>query len=166
MRHVREALRLAASGASRRRIAECVGVARSTVGQVLDRAAAAGLTWPLPDALNDEALSAALFKRAGVSPNLGVRRRQEPDWAALHLEMKRPHVTLMLLWEEHRIAAGDRAYGYSRFCELYRTFEAGMSPSMRQTHAAGDKMFVDYAGATVPVLVDALTGEMRAAQRS
>jgi transposase len=164
MRHVREALRLAASGASRRRIAQCVGVARSTIGEALDRAAAAGLSWPLPDDMSDDALAAALFKRASVSANLGARRRQEPNWAALHLELKRPHVTLMLLWEEYRAQAGEKAYGYSRFCELYRTFEARLSPSMRQTHAAGDKMFVDYAGATVPVLIDRHTGETRAAQ--
>jgi len=35
---------------------------------------------------------------------------------------------------------------------------------MRQTHAAGERLFVDYAGDGVPVVIDRLTGEIRMAQ--
>ena len=163
MHHIREVLRLKATGASNRMISGSLGVARSTVADVIARAATAGLSWPEASALTEAALTAAMFKRTAQSPHLGVRRHAEPDWAALHLDLKRPHVTLMLLWEEYRAENAD-GYGYSRFCELYRGFEEKLTPTMRQTHIAGDKLFVDFAGGTVPVLVDRMTGEIRQAQ--
>ena len=76
--------------------------------------------------------------------------------------MKRPGVNLTVLWEEYG-AAHPGGYGYSRFCELYREFERRLSPTMRQHHVAGDKVFVDYSGKTVPI-VDRVTGEVRPAQ--
>src|SRR6185312_11954375 len=89
-------------------------------------------------------------------------RRPQPDWTAVHRELRRPGVTLQLLWEEHRAAHPD-GYGYSRFCEHYRAWEARLSPTMRQSHVAGERMFVDYAGTTLAV-IDAATGEVRTAQ--
>jgi len=71
-------------------------------------------------------------------------------------------VTLQLLWEEHRGVHSD-GYGYSRFCELYRAWEVRLSPTMRQSHVAGERMFVDYAGITLEV-VDGTTGEVRVCQ--
>jgi transposase len=164
MKEAREILRLITAGVSDRRIAQVVNLARSTVARVRVRAQAAGIVWPQAATLSEAVLMQALFERGGASAHRGARRRTEPDWAALHLELKRPHVTLMLLWEEYRAAVGEQAYGYSRFCELYHAFAARLSPSMRQSHAVGDKMFVDYAGATVPVVVDRHTGETRSAQ--
>lgn len=119
MREAREVLRLIAAGASDRRISQMANLARSTVARLRARAAAVGLAWPLGPEVTDAALAQALFARGGASSHRGVRRRIEPDWAAIHLELKRPHVTLMLLWEEYRATAGDNSYGYSRFCELY-----------------------------------------------
>jgi hypothetical protein len=55
-------------------------------------------------------------------------------------------------------------YRYSRFCELYRVWEGKLSVTMRQTHVGGDKLFVDYAGDTVQVIVERLTGEVRQTQ--
>ncbi len=81
---------------------------------------------------------------------------------AIHHELRRPGVTLLLLWEEYR-AVHLGGYGYSRWCELYRSWEARLSPTMRQAHPAGERLFVDYAGHTVEV-VDGSTGELRAAQ--
>lgn len=72
-------------------------------------------------------------------------------------------MTLSILWEEY-IAAEPGGYRYSRFCELYRARQGRRSVTMRQAHAAGDKLFVDYAGDGVPVVVDRLTGERRMAQ--
>ncbi|ASY61174.1 IS21 family transposase [Sinorhizobium sp. CCBAU 05631] len=137
-----------------------LGVARSTVQDNLKRAALAGLTWPLPGELTDEALEHRLFARAGVKQ--GQRRRQEPDWAELSIELKKPGVTLLMLWEEYRSVHPD-GYGYSRFCELFRLFEQRLSPTMRQEHAAGDKAFMDYSGKRVPI-VDRKTGEVREAE--
>ena len=86
----------------------------------------------------------------------------EPDWSALAVELKKPAVTLQILWEEYRAIHPD-GYGYSRFCELFRSFEQRLSPTMRQEHVAGDKVFVDYSGKTLPI-VDGKTGEIREAE--
>jgi transposase len=136
-------------------------VAASTVRATLKRFRTAGLNWPLPEEMTDTALEARLFANAGTKQ--GHRRHGEPDWAAVHRELKRKHVTLSILWDEY-IERDPQGYRYSRFCELYRGWEARLSVTMRQTHVGGDKLFVDYAGDTVPVIVDRLTGEVRQAQ--
>jgi transposase len=162
MRQVREVLRLKfVGGVPTREIARRIGVAASTVRGTLKRFQAAGLSWPLPEDMSDTALEARLFADAGTKR--GHRRQMEPDWASIHRELKRKHVTLSILWDEY-IERNPEGYRYSRFCELYRTWEARLSVTMRQTHVGGDKLFVDYAGDTVPVIVDRLTGEVRQAQ--
>ena len=127
----------------------------------LKRLASAGLSWPLPAEMTDTAIEAALF--AAVGTKQGHRRHLEPDWIEIHRELKRKHVTMTMLWDEY-IERCPEGYRYSRFCELYRGWAGGLSVTMRQTHAGGDKLFVDYAGDTVPVIVDRLTGETRPAQ--
>ena len=160
MRQIRQMLRLAHDGVSVHQIGRTLGVARSTVRDNLNRAAAADLTWPLPVEMTDALLEQQLFARAGVRS--GFRRRPEPDWATIARELKRPGVTLALLWEEYRdVQSGG--YGYSRFCELFRGFEQRLSPVMRQHHVAGDKAFVDYSGKKVSI-VDRETGELREAE--
>ncbi|WP_210211318.1 transposase [Mesorhizobium sp. M2A.F.Ca.ET.043.05.1.1] len=89
-----------------------LGIARSTVQDNLQRAAAVGLNWPLPGELTDDALEHKLFSRNGVRQ--GTRRRTEPNWADLAVELKKPGVTLLILWEEYRGAHPD-GYGYSRY---------------------------------------------------
>ncbi len=161
MRQVRDVLRLKAAGISGNEIARRVGVAPSTVRLTLKRLTAAGLSWPLPAETTDAALEAQLFTAVGTKQ--GHRRRAEPDWAAVHHELKRKHVTLQILWDEY-IERHPDGYRYSRFCELYRGWASRISVTMRQSHPGGDKLFVDYAGDTVPVIVDRLSGETRAAQ--
>lgn len=160
MRQLRQMLRLAGDGTSARDIALTLGVARSTIQDNLKRATTAGLTWPLPGELTDDALEDKLFARAGVKQ--GMRRRPEPNWADLVVELKKPGVTLLILWEEYR-AVHPGGYGYSRFCDLFRGFERRLSPTMRQDHVAGDKVFVDYSGKKIAI-VDPCTGEIREAE--
>jgi transposase len=160
MRHLRQMLRLRHDGVSAREIGRTLGVARSTIQDNLERAKKAGLAWPLPPDLSDDILEQRLFSKGRHVPS--VRRRPEPDWAALAREMKRPGVNLMVLWEEYRDAHSD-GYGYSRFCDLFREFEKRLSPVMRQHHAAGDKLFVDYSGKKISI-VDPATGELRKAE--
>lgn len=81
-----------------------------------------------------------------------------PDFGLIHQELKRPGVTLMLLWEEYA-STNPLAYKYTSFCVKYREFARAQARSMRQIHIAGEKLFVDYAGSTVPI-VDAATGEI------
>src|SRR5438876_3913003 len=111
--------------------------------------------------MTDRALETALFAAAGTKQ--GHRRHAEPDWAEIHRELKRKHVTLTMLWDEY-IERRPEGYRYSRFCELYRSWASRLSVTMRQAHLGGDKLFVDYAGDTVPVIVDRLTGQVRPAQ--
>jgi len=162
MRRIRQVLQLHFGvRASARVIARSVGAGRSTVQDYLARAAAAGLVWPLPAALTDEELEQLLFPSVGSKS--GARRYVEPDWSALVREMKRPGVNLSILFEEYQGSHPDGYYRYSRFCELFRAFEQRLSPTMRQSHVAGDKVFVDYSGKKVPI-VDPLTGEVQMAE--
>jgi transposase len=84
----------------------------------------------------------------------------EPDWTAVHRELPPKHVTLSILWEEY-VAAGPSGYRYSRFCDLYREWEGRLPETMRQTLAAGERLFVDNAGDGVPVVIDRLSAEIR-----
>lgn len=160
MRKVREVLRQRyACGASERVIAQSIGIGRTAVGEYIRRAAVIGITWPIPDELDDAALERKLFAPAGYNP---PRSKPLPDFGAIHSELRRRGVTLALLWEEYRGHHPD-GYGYSRFCDLYGEWRRGVTATMRQTHAAGEKLFVDFAGDTVPVF-DGLTGEARDAK--
>jgi len=159
MRQVREVLRLKhVCGHSGHQIAAMVGVSRYTVAEYLRRAAVVGITWPVPPGLDDAALERKLF----TPPFATEAPRPQPDWVRIHSELRRPGVTLLLLWEEYR-AGQPEGYGYSRFCDLYAAWRGRLSPTMRQNHPAGERLFVDYAGQTVPV-IDAATGEARPAQ--
>ncbi len=160
MRKIEEILRLKwEAKRSHREIAQSCGVSSSTVSDYLNRAQAAGLRWPLPEGLTAADLERQLFSEAGRPSGRSI---PQPDWHALHTELKRKSVTLSLLWVEYRQAHPD-GYGYSQFCQHYRTWAKRLKPSMRQTHRAGEKLFVDYAGQTIPVL-DPQTGEIRQAQ--
>ena len=162
MRQAREIFRLKFSvHVPVREIARRLGRAPSTVRETLSRFDGAGLGWPLPEGMSDEELEAALY--ANHRGKRGHRLHSEPDWPTIHKELKRKHVTLLIVWDEY-IAENPGGYSYSRFCQLYRAFESKLSPPMRQTHAAGEKLFVDYAGDGVPVVIDRLTGEIRKAQ--
>jgi len=157
MRKIREVLRLFAAGRSQRLIAQSVGIGQSTVGDYLNRARIAGVTWPT--ALDDVALEHALYP---PRPPVPTESRPVPDWPTVHRELKRKGVTLFLLWEEYK-ADHPHGFHYSWFCQQYRRFAGRVDLVMRQSHRAGDNTFVDYAGQTVPV-VDRKTGEIRTAE--
>ena len=159
MRDVREVIRLhRESGQSVRDIARRIGVARSTARDMIARFDRSGLAWPIPSEISDTDVEQRLYGAAGVKP--GRRKLLEPDWSVVAREMKRKHVTLQVLWEEY---AGEHpdGYRYSRFCDLFRGWEGRLPLTMRQSHAGGEKLFIDYAGDKVPVVVDRLTGEVR-----
>ena len=161
MRKIREVLRLSwVCGLSQRQVAASCSLGRSTVGEYLERAAASGVRdWPAVEALDDEALECRLFPPPVSVP---AGERPEPDWSRVHLELRRQGVTLRLLWQEYQ-DAHPTGFRYSRFCERYGQWRGRLDLSMRQRHKAGETLFVDYAGQTVPV-VDRATGELRTAQ--
>jgi len=178
MQKFKEVIRLKSVGLSLRPIAAAVRLSLGTVAKYAKAAEVAGLTWPLPLDCSDEALVRLLSKPSAATPAVtptanaaaiaaatpGAPRIVMPDFPAIHQELKRKGVTLQLLWHEYREGNdGLRTYAYSQFCERYRRFAKTLKRSMRQTHHAGEKLFVDYAGQTVPV-TDALTGEIVSAQ--
>lgn len=155
MRKIRDVLRLRFAGLSHRKIATSLGLGRTTVGEYLSRAKGVDLVWPLPEGLEEAGLERLLFPNARPFPEGG---RRLPDWATIHQELRRPGVTLFLLWQEYRGAHPD-GYQYSRFCDLYRRFAKKLTPSMRQVHRAGEKIFIDFSGKK-PHIVDPKTGEV------
>src|ERR1700733_11047404 len=159
MRKIREVLRLTHElGLSVRQVREATGVGKTAVSEYVSRARVIGITWPIPPEITDAELEQRLFTLAGFHDG---STKPVPDWTKVHEELKRRGVTLMILWEEHRAAYID-GHGYSRFCELYGEWRRRLSPTMRQTHVAGDKLFVDWAGDTVPI-IDPMTGEVHEA---
>jgi len=160
MRKIIEVLRLKFEARlSHERIAAATGISKGAVTKYLRRAQAAGIAWPLPAQTDEAQLEALLFPRAAPL----VERHAMPDLAHLHQELKRKGVTLMLLWEEYAAAHAGQAYRYSQFCLLYHRFAASLKRSMRQVHRAGDKLFIDYSGQTMPI-IEAATGEVHRAQ--
>ena len=159
MRKIRDVLRYRHStGLSLEAIARALSISKGVVAKYLRLASDAGLGWPLPEDLDD----AALEKRLYQQPSARISDFAEPDYAQVHQELKRKGVTLTLLWEEYRHEVGDIAYQYTAFCTRYRVWVGKLKRSMRQTHRGGEKLFVDYAGPSVPI-IDAETGEIRPA---
>ncbi|MEQ1916478.1 MAG: IS21 family transposase [Gallionella sp.] len=159
MRKITEALRLHFEcGRTQREISRAIGASPTTVGEYLRRAKAAGFSYPLPAELDETAVEQRLFP-----PPVPVDVvRAEPDWVKVHNELRKKSVTLELLWQEYKSDNPD-GYRYSWFCEHYRLWAGKLSVSMRQTHTPGEKLFVDYAGQTMPV-IDGSSGEIRQAQ--
>lgn len=160
MRKIREVLRLnSIPGTSERTIAISCNIARSSVSEYLRRAEVAGLIWPLPDDLGDDHLETLLF------PPQSAQKANEiplPDWSYIHKELRRKGVTRVLLWQEYKANNPD-GLQYTQFCSRYLTWRGRQDPVMRQVHKSGEKLFVDYAGHTVPV-TDSHTGEVRFAE--
>jgi transposase len=159
MKHITEVLRLKyAAQLSHERIARAVGISKGAVSKYVSLAAAHGLSWPLPEGMDEAALERTLFP-----PQASPARFVEPDGFAVHQALKKPGVTLQLLWSEYAATHSDQAYRYSQYCHHYRQWRDRQKRSLRQIHRAGEKAFIDYAGQTMPV-VDRNSGEIRRAQ--
>lgn len=158
MRKIKEIIRLyCEKGFTKRQIARCCNLSPSTVIDYLARVKAAGLTWPLPEDMDETSLEALLFP-GSIQPR---RNYQELDFTWIHRELSKKSVTLQQLWLEYK-QEHTQGYQYSRFCELYHQWRKTVDAVLHQTYKAGEKMFVDYAGQTAPV-VDPVTGEVRPA---
>ena len=159
MRKVHLVLRLFfAANMGIREIARAVDASPSTIGDYVRRARVAGLGWPLPEGMSESALEVRLFPPAAPSRV----ERPLPAWPHVHAELRRKGVTLALLWQEYKTEQ-PTGVQYSQFCEGYRAWAQRIDTVMRQSHRAGEKLFVDYAGHTARV-VDRTTGEERVAQ--
>jgi transposase len=163
MRKTREVLRLYFDlKLGQRQIARSANISQSTVHDYLERFTAAGLSWPLPSEMSETELESRLFPG---DPNKGRKPtdpQELPDFAHIHEELlQHKYTTRQLLWEEYR-AVNPEGYGYSQFCQLYRRWRQERDLVLRQEHRPREKLFVDWAGATIP-LHDPQTGEVRQA---
>ena len=157
MRKIKEVLRLRSQGLHQHQIARSCAIGQSTVHHYLKRAAVAGISWPLAEEIDDAELERRLFP----SPLAPVERAGLPplDFVALHRELTtHKHVTLQLLWEEYH-QVHPEGYRYSWYCQLYRDWLDKQDIVLRQQHRAGEKLFVDHAGDTIP-LTNQQTGEI------
>ena len=161
MRNLREILRLRLqAGLSLRQIKNSQRVSLGAVQKIVSQAEAQGLNWSTIDQLGDEQLASRFYPESDTRTSSAF---QLPDWVMVHQELKRKGVTKHLLWEEYTQAYPNSSYSYPQYCFLYQQWAKKQRRSMRQIHKAGDKLFVDYAGQTVPI-VDGETGEIRHAQ--
>lgn len=148
MRQIKEVLRLKHQvGLTDRQIGRSCSLSHTTVAKYLKGAAQVGLGWPLPEEMDEAQLYGCLFGR--TAPSLPPDRAPLPPMEVLHRELKRPGVTLQLLWQEYRASHAD-GYGYTQFCSHYRHWQKTLEVSLRQSYTAGEKTFVDWAGQTLP----------------
>ena len=159
MQSLREILRLALHlQLSANAIHKATQVSRGTIQACIQKARRANLTWPLPDELDDTALESLLY-----SPQSKRTTRCLPDCEQIHTELSKKGVTLMLLWEEYAQRYPDNCYSYWHYARLYRQWRGKQDVVMRQSHIAGEKLFVDFAGPGVPIICRE-TGEVTLAQ--
>tara|TARA_R110002153_G_scaffold172540_1_gene325403 strand:- start:749 stop:2305 length:1557 start_codon:yes stop_codon:yes gene_type:complete len=155
MRKVKDVLRLKfEAGLSHRDIGKCLNLGPATVSEVLTRFKSSDLSWPLPDDYSDKQLENTLYTTAAAK-----RNKRLPDFIQMREELKRKGMTKLLLWQEYCSSDTDTAYGYTQYCEHYQLWLKKQKRSMRQHHIAGDKLFIDYCGPTVPI-IDPDTGEI------
>jgi transposase len=155
MRKIKEILRLNANGLKQRQIARSLNVSVGAVHKYLHLAQAAGLAWPLAENMDDHQIKAYLFQTSGACK---PEAYSPPDCSWIHQELKHKGITLKLLHEEYKQLHPQTYYQYTQFCHIYQAWKKKQRLSLRQVHKAGECLFVDYAGPTIPI-VDLETGE-------
>ena len=151
MKKLRELLRLKFdTRLSHRQIGRALNVSAGTVSYYVQAAIQVGLTWPLPNDLDDKALIQAIEP---VAKQLRTRPSKPilPPWNSIHRALSQKHMTLMLLWEDYVKENPQRHYIYTQFTRLYKSWSQSQQVTLRLEHKAGEKGFIDYAGTTIPV---------------
>jgi transposase len=155
----REAMRLVfLENMSARMAGRLAGMSHNTVRKDFTSLVEANKTYDDIEAMSDYELESLLKEKKGRMVSMVM-----PDWSAVHKAMQEKHMTLQLLWEEYAIENPGHYYSYSQFTHYYRQHVKKLDVTMRQTHFAGECVFVDFAGTTVPYK-DAKTGETHYAQ--
>lgn len=161
MRQLREILRLRLSTQlSMRQIRDSLRLSVGVIQKITCKAEGLGLDWAAIEKLDDVQLANEIYPKADTRLSSVM---ELPDWRDVYKQLAFKNVTQYLVWEEYAQQYPNRHYSYSQFSRLYRTWLKKQKRSMRQIHQAGDKLFVDYAGQTMPV-VQSDTGEVRFAQ--
>jgi len=143
-----------------RQIRDSLRLSLGVIQKAVSKAEALELDWEAIEQLDDPHLAAKIYPQADTTKSSD---KVLPDWVEIYQELKRKGMTKQLLWEEYTQQYPNRSFSYPQYCLLYRSWLKKQRRSMRQTHKAGEKLFVDYAGQTVPI-VSHSTGEIRTAQ--
>ncbi len=143
---------------SARKIARALNISHSIVNRYIKRFESLEVTYEELIKLSDKEIVNKLFDLESKPTKYPV-----PDWSKIHKELRNKIVTLELLHEEYRNSYPDGHYGYTWFCNNYKTYAKKLSPSMRQIHKAGEKVFIDFSGVRVAI-VDPLSGEVKYAE--
>ena len=161
MRKLREVLRLRLHAQlGMRQIRDSTHLSLGVIQKITSKAKALGLDWAAIDKLDDVQLAGMIYPKSDTRAS---HKNVLPDWREVYQELQRKGMTQQLLWEEYAEQYPNRSFSYSQFSLLYRQWLKKQKRSMRQIHKAGEKLFVDYAGQTVPIVCNS-TGETRTAQ--
>lgn len=157
MRSIKEVLRLRFHAQlSIRKIRSSTNLSVGAIQKIIQQAEQLEIGWPLPPDMDEAELERRFYPS---TTHATVAKFEQPDFANMHRELRRKGMTKQLLWEEYKQHCTGKPYRYSQYCERYRRWAKTQKRSMRQTHRAGEKAFIDYAGPTIPV-IDSRTGEV------
>ena len=148
LRMIKDILRLKWHGQlSHEQVAASLKVSKGVIAKYVGLAQAAGLDWETIEGWSEQRLTSVLLPGKHTdAPYIA------PDWGRIHRELDRKGMTLMLLWQEYVQAHPEgRTWRYTQFCEHYKAFAHSLKRSMRQHRRAGEKLFIDFAGSTVPL---------------
>jgi len=158
MSQIKQLLRLHQQGKAKKEIAKALGISKNTVKSYLAKVASSDMNIQALLDIEDPTLEAKLF--AG-NPSYKDNNRyiDLKDNLSYYLqELKRTGVNRHLLWEEYR-QSSTKGYSYSQFCYHLSQYNKSAKPSMVLTHVAGDKLYIDFAGKTIPY-INIETGEL------
>ena len=159
MKKIRELLRLVSEGLSQRKAATCACISRTVAQDILSKANLHKLNWPLDESYSDEVLHDILYPK---NTDKNLNNKKNPNWQEIQKELLKKGLTLRLLWTEYKEECPD-GYQYTQYCEMFRRWKKSNRLSMRQSHVAGEKMFIDFSGITVEY-IDRSTGEIKKAE--
>ncbi len=151
MRKLKEIMRLKFDARlTNRQIACSINISPATVSRYLTSIANKGVTWPQAQSMSEEELEGQVYNDSTVAQSK-LAQYSAFDCAYIQTELKRKNVTKQLLWEEYCQQNPNNHYSYSQYCTIYREWNAKSDLVMRQMHIAGEKLFVDYCGHTIPL---------------
>ena len=146
---IKEILRLKCEAKlSNRKIARALNISHSVVNDYTKGFKNSGKKYEDIASLNDKEIISLL---KALNPK--ETKYPIPDFATVHVELRNKIMTLALLHEEYMDKCPNKkGYGYTWFCTRYREYAKKVNPSMRLVHKAGEKIFVDFSGKTMPIV--------------
>jgi len=146
---IKEILRLKCEAKlSNRKIARALNISHSVVNNYIKEFKNSAKKYEDISSLNNKEILALLR-----ATNPKESKYLVPDFATVHVQLRNKIMTLALLHEEYiENCPNKKGYGYTWFCTRYREYAKKVNPSMRLVHIAGEKIFVDFSGKTMPIV--------------